>query len=678
MSNTKISSEQIIDGVALGGNPTTTTQSAGNNTTRVATTAFVTTAVANLVDSAPSALNTLNELAAALNDNASFFSTVLPLSGGTMTGALTIGANFTVDTDTLFVDASNNRVKMGDLATTSATNAPLHVAKANTDVQAIFGDNNSSIDDPSIRIIGRDSANSATRYMFAGLDADANYGFIGYNHGSGSFTNALNFDTSGNVGIGTSSPSSPLVVESSGSIGGGSTNANSYFTITDGTYGLYHDPNEIFSDINGTFHIGANHANGGLKFHTGGTSARMDITSSGNVGIGDTNPSAIRLSVVTPTANNIGLQVENSNTANSFGMVVKGGNDANDYTADFRKRDNTSIMRIRGDGNVGIGTTSPSVALEISDSTANAILRLTRNDTVITVGNQIGALEFAGADADDAGVSAKIIAEAESGAGQTALAMYTGTPSALSERLRIDKDGNIGIGTVNPTQKLEISRTSTDQTTGVIIENLQAGGYGSGIIWESKRSDDSSVSDAGSIRVTGTNSWNSSNSRTSAMSFALVGDGTFAVRAQINKYNGIAFGTDSAEANTLNDYEEGTWTPTLTMDSGSVALTSIVATYTKIGRTMTLNATMTVSSISNPSGAAYINNIPVAMGTGQCAGAVWAHGLASGANNALQIRTVSTETRIRIQKYINGSDSPMAADIQANAQIVLGITYNIS
>ena len=93
MSNTKVSSEQIIDDVALGGNPTTTTQSAGNNTTRVATTAFVTTAVSNLVDSAPDSLNTLNELAAAMNDNASFFSTVLPLSGGTMTGNLGIGAS---------------------------------------------------------------------------------------------------------------------------------------------------------------------------------------------------------------------------------------------------------------------------------------------------------------------------------------------------------------------------------------------------------------------------------------------------------------------------------------------------------------------------------------------------------------------------------------------------------
>ena len=41
----------ISDDVALGGNPTTTTQSAGNNTTRVATTAFVTTAVSAVTNS---------------------------------------------------------------------------------------------------------------------------------------------------------------------------------------------------------------------------------------------------------------------------------------------------------------------------------------------------------------------------------------------------------------------------------------------------------------------------------------------------------------------------------------------------------------------------------------------------------------------------------------------------
>ena len=74
-----------------------TTQSASDNSTKLATTAYVTTAIGNLVDSAPGALDTLNELAAALGDDASFSSTVttqlatkLPLAGGTLTGALTL------------------------------------------------------------------------------------------------------------------------------------------------------------------------------------------------------------------------------------------------------------------------------------------------------------------------------------------------------------------------------------------------------------------------------------------------------------------------------------------------------------------------------------------------------------------------------------------------------------
>ncbi len=65
-----------LNSPALTGNPTAPTQTAGNNTTRLATTEFVSTAVANLVDSAPGTLNTLNELAAALNDDPSFATTI--------------------------------------------------------------------------------------------------------------------------------------------------------------------------------------------------------------------------------------------------------------------------------------------------------------------------------------------------------------------------------------------------------------------------------------------------------------------------------------------------------------------------------------------------------------------------------------------------------------------------
>ena len=47
----------------------------------LATETYVSTAISNLIDSAPSALNTLNELAAALNDDASFASTVTTALG---------------------------------------------------------------------------------------------------------------------------------------------------------------------------------------------------------------------------------------------------------------------------------------------------------------------------------------------------------------------------------------------------------------------------------------------------------------------------------------------------------------------------------------------------------------------------------------------------------------------
>jgi hypothetical protein len=85
---------------ALTGVPTAPTAAANTNTTQIATTAYVQTEIADLIDSAPGALDTLNELAAALGDDASFSTTVtnsiatkLPLAGGTMTGAIAMGTN---------------------------------------------------------------------------------------------------------------------------------------------------------------------------------------------------------------------------------------------------------------------------------------------------------------------------------------------------------------------------------------------------------------------------------------------------------------------------------------------------------------------------------------------------------------------------------------------------------
>ncbi|MCO7845274.1 phage tail protein [Escherichia coli] len=86
-----------INSPNLTGTPTAPTATKGTNNTQIASTAFVMAAIAELVDSSPDALNTLNELAAALGNDPNFSATVTRLigekvakDGDTMTGKLNL------------------------------------------------------------------------------------------------------------------------------------------------------------------------------------------------------------------------------------------------------------------------------------------------------------------------------------------------------------------------------------------------------------------------------------------------------------------------------------------------------------------------------------------------------------------------------------------------------------
>ena len=83
--------------------------------------------------------------------------------------------------------------------------------------------------------------------------------------------------------------------------------------------------------------------------------------------------------------------------------------------------------------------------------------------------------------------------------------------------------------------------------------------------------------------------------------------------------DGLKFGSDTAAANALDDYEEGTWTPVLeaaTTNPTPSAPTVVNATYTKIGRTVHIQAYMTVTLTSIGSGGAQITGLPFTVGTG--------------------------------------------------------------
>jgi hypothetical protein len=84
----------------LTGVPLAPTAAANTNTTQIATTAYVQTELTDLLNGAPGALDTLNELASALGNDANYSTTIttalagkLPLAGGTMTGAIAMGTN---------------------------------------------------------------------------------------------------------------------------------------------------------------------------------------------------------------------------------------------------------------------------------------------------------------------------------------------------------------------------------------------------------------------------------------------------------------------------------------------------------------------------------------------------------------------------------------------------------
>lgn len=176
-----------------------------------------------------------------------------------------------------------------------------------------------------------------------------------------------------------------------------------------------------------------------MTFYTGG-SERVRIDTSGNVGVGTTAP-ASRFAVVSPTADGSSISFLGSPdgaTANWRHQL-----DNSSYNGRLRIRDsaNTETVRLSafGDsyltgGNVGIGTSSPSTKLQVSNSSAV--------NTIARVANTAGTIDFG------------VLSTGESYGGYATGTVYYGTSGASpalfytsgSERARIDSSGNLGLG----------------------------------------------------------------------------------------------------------------------------------------------------------------------------------------------------------------------------------------
>ena len=172
----------------------------------------------------------------------------------------------------------------------------------------------------------------------------------------------MRIDSAGDIGIGTDNPLSKLHVR-----GSGTTNLrvdNSDDGTASLTLGNTGSSNLVIAQTsaNATFSIGG--------------SEHLRIAGSGNVGIGTSSPTsklnvAGRLDVDGLQNQNTAEIFANSTSGQSFGLLVNGGSTSGDYCANFRDKDAGAIMILRGDGKVGIGTSTPSVKLTVTSSNAS-------------------------------------------------------------------------------------------------------------------------------------------------------------------------------------------------------------------------------------------------------------------------------------------------------------------
>ena len=377
VADNAVTGDKVADDVALAGNPTTTTQSAGNNTTRIATTEFVSTAVADLADSAPDALNTLNELAAAMGDDANFSTTItnsiaakLPLAGGTMTGDLILGDNVKVEIGSasggdlqLYHDGSNSYISdagTGYLVIMTDSGIRLNTSAAEVMLDATPNGAVTLYHNNAAKLATTSTGVSSTGYVISNNTAlfDDHSTLSAYSDTNGVYLNGKNAGWLSTSADGTQRTYARFFGQSS------SVGEFIQFNVADatrmkidssGSVGINVTPstdwggNSVLQMSHGSFHSSSSFG--------AGVSTNLAATSSGWAA-----------KHIATGAASLYLQAT-SDGGHRFYTVASASAGA---SATITER-----MRINGDGNVGIGDTNPADKLEVNGLSAYPHIRIT-------------------------------------------------------------------------------------------------------------------------------------------------------------------------------------------------------------------------------------------------------------------------------------------------------------
>jgi hypothetical protein len=175
--------------------------------------------------------------------------------------------------------------------------------------------------------------------------------------------------------------------------------------------------------------------------------------------------------------------------------------------------------------------------------------------------------------------------------------------------MTITNAGNVGIGTSVPDTLLHLSSA----TSGAIlrlerndITIVDGDSYGQ-VQWEGQDASTSAGGVRASVDVLATGSLGST-----AMVFRVADAGAAEQERMRLTQNGLSFNGDTAAANALDDYEEGTWTMGVSFGGASVGVTTSnnTGTYTKIGRQVTVNGLLQLTSKGSSTGTALLTGLP--------------------------------------------------------------------
>ncbi|MDB2650137.1 tail fiber domain-containing protein, partial [Porticoccaceae bacterium] len=358
--------------------------------------------------------------------------------------------SLTVDTNTLYVDSTNDRVGIG----TASPDQKLQV-----DGNIRLGDTATGVDDDedyglktggSLTLHANDSGNN-TAYTALAFD-------VGNASGSQAASSKIQFrvnntermriDSSGNVGIGTSSPDGKLDIE-----GDFETTKALVLTNTKGagkvTYIRSHGAD---GEALALYHDGQRRqiwdSTGYIAFEGTDGAEDMRIDSSGNVGIGTTTISnPVNYSKVLNIAGTAPALVLSEDSGRDYTIGVNG----NKFSI-FDETD--AVLTIDDAGNVGIGTTSPQ-----SDGNTTNLEVSSANGARVLVNNT-----------DTSGRKYGIYSD---NSGRFGFADYT----ADATRMLIDSSGNLGIGTASPAARLDVkNNTALGGTDGdwLLLSRIQS------------------------------------------------------------------------------------------------------------------------------------------------------------------------------------------------------------